>query len=166
MSKVESQVRDAAPRHRGPWRRRLEWSWIVTVVLFTLARLLLARETLADYGLNIWVFGVIDLATAYPYALGTARVVGALVDRDLPAAGKWTAIAVASFFAPYLYIAAAGADGRFPPAVYVVLLGLIVVFGGNAVRSTVVKVRRARQELTSSESEDADADAATAGATA
>ena len=74
----------------GPSARRrwLERTWVVTVVVFTLARLLVARATLAERGLNIWVFGVIDLVTAFPYALGTARIVEAVVDRDGHALGR------------------------------------------------------------------------------
>src|SRR4051812_26590015 len=95
-------------RPRSKLRQRLELSWVVGIVVFTLARFFVARETLEKYGLNIWVFGFIDLITAIPYAIGTARVVGALVDRDLAGASKWAGIAAVSFFAPYAYIVWAG----------------------------------------------------------
>ena len=130
-----------APRRRSRLRRNLEWGWVVTVVVFTLGRLLLARETLAQYGLNIWIFGIIDLVTAFPYALGTARVVGAIVDRNGRDISKWTLVAAGSFLAPYVYVALAGADGKFPPGVYLALGLLMVVFGANAIRSVARKVK-------------------------
>ena len=133
------------PEHpRSKLRQRLELSWVIGIVLFTLARFFVARETLEQYGLNIWIFGFIDLITAVPYAIGTARVVGAIVDRDLANAGKWAGIAAASFFAPYAYILWAGQDATFPTTVYVILAILIAIFGANAVWGVVRKVRAAR----------------------
>lgn len=129
----------------GPSLRTvLTVGWVVGVVGFTLARFFVARETLMDYGLNIWVFGFIDLITAVPYAIGTAEVVGALVDREPARASKWAMVAAASFLAPYLYIAWAGRGASFPTVVWVVLAALIVLFGGNAVRSVRRKVREGR----------------------
>jgi hypothetical protein len=127
-------------------RQWLERTWIVTVVVFTLARLLVARATLAERGLNIWIFGIIDLATAFPYALGIARVVEAVVDRDGHALGRWTLVAGASFIAPYCYIAWAGAEEGFPTQVYVVLGVLIAIFGANAIWGVLRKIRAAREE--------------------
>jgi len=134
-----------APRH-GTRRRWLERTWVVTVLVFTLARLLVARATLAERGLNIWVFGIIDLATAFPYALGTARIVEAVVDRDGHALGRWTLVAGASFIAPYCYVAWAGAEEGFPTAVYVVLGVLIAIFGANAIWTVLRNIRTARIE--------------------
>lgn len=134
------------PDHpRSKLRQRLEISWVIGIVLFTLARFFVARETLEQYGLNIWIFGFIDLVTAVPYAIGTARVVGAIVDRDLGNASKWAGIAAISFFAPYGYILWAGQDATFPATVYVILGVLVAIFGANAVWGIVRKVRAARE---------------------
>jgi hypothetical protein len=131
---------------RTKLRKRLELGWVVSIVAFTLARFFVARQTLEQYGLNIWIFGLIDLVTAIPYAIGTARVVGALVDKDLAGASKWAGIAAVSFFAPYGYILWAGSEDNasFPAGVYVVLGVLVVIFGANAVWGIVRKVRTAR----------------------
>lgn len=125
-------------------RHYLTVSWVVTIVGFTLLRFFVAKETLEGYGLNIWIFGFIDLVTAVPYALGVARVVGAMIDRDPRGASGWGIVACASFLAPYLYIAWAGQDASFPPAVYVALVALMAIFGGNAVVSVRRKVRHGR----------------------
>jgi hypothetical protein len=126
-------------------RRRVEVSWVVTIVLFTLARLVVAAETLRDYGLNIWVFGVIDLVTAIPYAVGVAKVVEAFIDRRPRSASTWAIVACVSFLAPYLYILWVGKDVEFPVIVYIVLGLLIAIFGGNAIRGIVMRVRAARE---------------------
>lgn len=129
---------------RSVLRRNLTVSWVVGVVAFTLARFFVARETLAAYDLNIWFFGFIDLVTAVPYAIGVAKVVGALVDRDARGASWWAAVAAACFLAPYAYIALAGKDAELPTTVYVVLGVLVLVFGGNAIWSVNRKVRAGR----------------------
>ena len=131
---------------RSRLRQRLEISWVIGIVLFTLARFFVARVTPEQHRLNDWVFGFIDLVTAVPYAIGTARVVGAIVDRDLAAAGTWAGIAAASFFAPYGYILWAGQEATFPTSVYVILGVLIAIFGANALWGIYRKVRTARTE--------------------
>ena len=133
----------AAPVASGPshLRQVLTVWWTIGVVLFTMARFFVARSTLEEYGLNIWVFGFIDLITAVPYALGVAFVVGALVDRRLVDASWWAIVAIASFLAPYLYIAWAGREGTFPTFVWYGLLVLIALFGGNAMWGVRRRVR-------------------------
>lgn len=140
---MEEATSTAAPA-RSKLRQRLELSWVISIVVFTLARFFVAQETLERYGLNIWVFGFIDLVTAVPYALGTARVVGAMVDRDLSAASRWAGVAAFCFIAPYAYIVWSGKDATFPTAVYVVLAILVAIFGANAVWSIARKVKAAR----------------------
>lgn len=132
-------------RGRPLLRRYLTVSWIVTILVFTVVRLVVARGTLEKYGLNIWVFGALDLATAVPYAVGVARVVTALVDRQVRQAGRWAMVAVVAFLAPYIYVAWVGKDAQFPPAVYVALAVLVVAFGMNAVWGTIRKVRAVRR---------------------
>lgn len=133
------------PGRRGSHLRQIltVW-WTVGVVLFTLARFFVARSTLEEHGLNVWVFGLIDLVTAVPYALGVAFVVGAMVDHRLAEASRWAMIAIASFLAPYVYVAWAGRTGTFPRYVWYALAVLIVLFGGNAVRSVRRRVREGR----------------------
>ena len=140
---VESVEVDRPPA-RSVLRRNLTVSWVIGVVAFTLARFFVAQETLADYDLNIWLFGFIDLVTAVPYAVGVAKVVGALVDRDARGASWWVAVAGICFIAPYAYIALAGKDAELPTTVYAVLGGLVLVFGANAVWGIARKVRAGR----------------------
>lgn len=136
-----------APASRGRLRQFLTVSWVIGIVGFTLLRFFVARETLEGYGLNIWMFGFIDLVTAVPYAVGVAKVVTAMVDRNPAGASRWAAVAGASFLAPYLYIAWAGQDASFPTTVYVVLLVLIIVFGANAIWNVRRKVRAGHEAI-------------------
>ncbi|WP_426570697.1 hypothetical protein [Aquihabitans sp. McL0605] len=136
---------DQPPKHpRYRLRQYVTGSWVIAVVAFTIARVAVAGSTLEKYGLNIWVFGFIDLITAVPYAIGVARVVTSIIDKESGNAMKWGLVAAGSFLAPYLYVAWSGRDASFPPVVWVVLGLLILGFGTNAVLSGYRKVRSAR----------------------
>lgn len=135
----------AAPLARTRRRRTLEASWIVGVLVFTLARFGAAWGALqSEPRWVVWVFGIIDLGTAVPYALGTSRLVMSLIDREAALALRWGTVASASFLAPYLWLAWAGRDGGFPTFVYVVMAVCLVCFGANAVRGVRRKVREGR----------------------
>lgn len=127
-------------------RQRLELSWAVGVVAFVIARFALAYSTLSDYGATVWVFGILDLVTAVPYAIGTARVVTSLVDRKAQSAARWGLVATASFLAPYVWVAWAGRRGQFPKLVYVVVALFVVCLGANALISVRRKVKTEREE--------------------
>lgn len=116
------------------------------VVAFVLVRFVLAYSALADYdALTVWIFGILDLGTAVPYAIGTARLVTSLVDRKPQEAARWGALASACFLAPYVWIAWAGREGQFPTIVYVVVALLAVCLGFNAVYGIRKRVRAERQ---------------------
>ena len=137
----------AGPTAREQRRRTLERSWVIGVVVFVAVRFVAAYGALADYdAVTVIVFGLLDLGTAVPYAIGTARLVTSLVDRDLPAAARWGALASACFLAPYLWIAWAGRDGSFPTIVYVVTALLAVFLGINAVLGIRRRVKAAKAE--------------------
>lgn len=112
--------------------------------MFTVGRFVIAYGALDRYGVNIWMFGFIDLITAVPYGVSTARLVGALVDRSYESVAGWAAVASASFLAPYLYLAWAGRDVGFPRVVFVVLGVLAISFGTYAVYGIGRKVRLGR----------------------
>lgn len=115
---------------------------MVGVIAFVAVRFALAYSALADESrLTVVVFGVLDLVTAVPYAVGTARLVTGLIDRDHQGAVRWGAIACGSFVAPYLWIAWAGRDGSFPTVVYVATALFVVFLGANAILSVRRKVK-------------------------
>jgi len=145
--------------HTGPdagrtqRRKTLELSWVVGVVLFVLVRFALAYSALASESrVTVVVFGLLDLGTAVPYALGTARLVTSLVDGNHQAAARWGALASGCFLAPYLWIAWAGREGTFPVVVYVVTTVFVVSLGANAVFGIRRRVR-AEQALLEAEAD-------------
>ncbi len=127
------------PEPRSTRRVTLERAWIIGVVLFTLGRGLVVWGTLGTERVNIWIFAFIDLATAVPYGLSTARLAQSIVDRSATAMFRWIMVAAGSFLAPYLYIAFA--SKHLPRIAYIVLAILIVAMGGNAILSIRRKVK-------------------------
>ena len=137
---------DEGSQLKSSRRLMLERGWVIGVVLFTIGRFFVAYGALERYGVNIWMFGFIDIVTAIPYGVSTARVVGALVDRSFHAFTQWAFIACATFLAPYLYLLWAGRDVGFPGYVSAVLVLLIVLFGTNAIAGIRKRVREHRRE--------------------
>ena len=131
---------------RSKRRQTLEVSWVIGVVAFVLIRFALAYSALADESrITVVIFGILDLGTAVPYAIGTARLVTSLVDRDTQSAARWGAVASGSFLAPYLWIAWAGRSGEFPLVVYVVTTLFVLFLGANALVTIRRRVRAERK---------------------
>jgi hypothetical protein len=131
---------------RSSRRRKLELSWVIGVVVFVIVRFVIAYSALSEYGLTVWIFGFLDIVTAVPYAIGTARLVTSLVDKNVQAAARWGIVACISFLAPYAWVAWAGRDGEFPTAVYVTIAVLVVCLGTNAIVGVAKRVRAAKVE--------------------
>lgn len=125
-------------------REYITGTWVIAVVAFTIGRVAVVGWKLEEKGVNIWVFGFIDLITAVPYAIGVAKVVTSLIDRQTSMAMRWAVVAVVSFFAPYVYVAWCGRDSSFPAGVWIALGVLITVFGANALWGVYRKVRDVR----------------------
>ena len=91
----------------------------------------------------MWIFGILDIVTAVPYAIGTARLVTSMVDKNLQArpVGHRRLHLVPG---PYAWVAWAGRDGEFPTAVYITIAVLVVCLGTNAVVGILKRVRAAR----------------------
>ena len=116
------------------------------MILFGLIRFALAYSALADQSRGaVLVFGLVDLVTAVPYALGTARLVTSLVDRDTQSAARWGLVASGCFLAPYLWVAWAGRSGQFPTIVYVVTAMFVVFLGANALFTVRRRVQTGRK---------------------
>ena len=133
------------PSARQVARRRVyERIWIVLGVVWAIGRVVVAKATVEKYGVNITVFAVMEILVAWPHALGAARVVTNLVDRNPHGALPWGALLAVTHIAPELYIAVVGS--RMPLGVYVSLVLIVFGLGALAVIGIVQKVRVGRAE--------------------
>lgn len=111
-------------------RAALTRIWLAAVVAWSLVRLWIVRRMLGRYGVNAWVYGAVDLALAWPYAMASARLVTSLVDRQIAAARKWAAVTAVTFIVPDVYLVLSG--HRKP---HVVSLTIVVVATAMALAS-------------------------------
>lgn len=123
-------------------RAALTHAWVVVVLAWSAARAVVVGRTLGRYGVNPWAYGALDLAVSWPYAMATAGVVTAVLDRRLKAARRSAGVAAATFLAPDLYLVLAG-HGK-PAFVYLVVIAVAAAFAGSALVSIAVQVRRGR----------------------
>jgi hypothetical protein len=120
----------------------LERLWVLGSVAYGGLRIFIADHTVRRYGVNIWAFAVVELSTSWFYGLSTARLVGALVDRQGRLAARWSLLAAATFLAPETFILLTGR--QMPVVVYVVVAALLSVLGTLAVLSLRRRVRATR----------------------
>lgn len=130
---------------RGWVKQYAERVWIWSIVTFTLLRLVVAWGTFGPHGTNPWIFGVIDVATAWPYAKAVAQ----LCIRS--ARGDWSRltgpifVAAVSFFAPYCYIWYSAGD--MPAAPKLALASFVTIVAIAAVIGIVRNTSRLREDL-------------------
>jgi hypothetical protein len=123
-------------------RKRVEHAWIVLGLVWALARVWVAKATVEQYGVNIFIFAVIELAVAWPHSLSTARIVANLVDRHPDAALRWAVVLAVTHIGPELYIALAGS--HMPAGIYWSLLAIVLILGVVAGIGIYQKVRVGR----------------------
>ena len=129
-------------------RTRVGWAgkaWIVGVFGFSVARALVVWPTLGAYGVNPWIFLLVDVLTAWPYAYGQVRVVLGVRARNWRDLQIWALVTLLAFVAPYGYIAGAG-SGEMPLVSWLVLGVLIVLFGTASVIRIVRQIRMPQGE--------------------
>ena len=132
----------AVARMTDERRRMVEVLWVVAALAYGLGRAIVVWKTLGDYGVNPWIYGVLDVISTVPYAIGTARVVTGVIDRDWARVRLWGTIAAVAFLVPDLYIVIVGES--MPLVVYVVLGVWFIGAVYFAVRSITKKVRANR----------------------
>lgn len=130
----------AAPNHVR--RRRLSLLWLAVTIGWTLVRAAAVHAGLSDYGVNVWVFLVIDLASAVADGYATPKAVLALVDHQINTAFKWLGVFLVAFVVPDIYVFAAG--DHVPLRAYFVLGVIVTITSTIAVIAFVKRVRAAR----------------------
>ena len=116
-------------------------AWVVGVVGYSILRAVIAWGLFRDYGVNPWIFAVIDIGTAIPYATAIAEIPAAIAESRVSNATRHIAVAVVTFIAPYGYIWLV-ADG----APTNLRAGLIVLAVCLFVAATIGVVRKAGSE--------------------
>jgi hypothetical protein len=123
--------------------QRVGWigrAWILGVFAFSVARALVVWPTLGDFGVNPWIFLVIDVVTAFPYAYGQVRVVNGARAGDWRDVQIWAFVTFVMFIAPYAYIVGAG-SGEMPLLAWIIIGVLATFFGVASVMRIMRQIR-------------------------
>lgn len=132
VNRAPNPTRGSSPASLG----RFGYLWIAFLVLYSFVRALIVGPTLGPYGIDPWLFLVIDAGSAFPLASGQVRLVHALRRRSPGQVQRWVAVVAVCFLAPYAYLLL-GAGVPLPLPAYAVI-GLLVLGLGAA---TVWRIR-------------------------
>lgn len=137
MVTINPDVTTLKPKVRATSVERL---WIWSIVGYSVLRFVLAWGSFGRYGVNPWIFGIIDVGTAWPYAKSTAGMVKAGWAGRWAVLGGWALASLAMFFAPYAYLWSAG--NGMPGSVRLGLGVIVVVLFAAASAGIVRRISR------------------------
>jgi hypothetical protein len=109
----------------GDRRTQLERGWILVSIAYGGLRAALVWKFLSQYGVNPYVFGVIEFSSAAIYGISSAKVVGAVIDGAWIRLRPWLPVAVLSYFAPDAYVFLSA--GRLPSDMLAILVSVVCV---------------------------------------
>ena len=126
-------------------RRQIFWErlWASTILLYTVVATLVVWRTLGKYGVNVFLFFVIDGITSWTYGIATARLVVNVIKREWKAARKWTLASAISFVTPQIYILASARHA--PRDVYIIVIAVITFLILFAALSLILQIRRSQR---------------------
>ncbi len=127
---------------KTPTMGRLGIAWIAVVTLYSVGRAIAVGGTLGDYGVNPWIFLVLDVGSGIPLALGQVKLVQGLRARNPAMVQRWLAVMLVSFLTPYAYLVL-GSDRPLPEAAYWIIGGLVLAMGVSTFWRIRTEARRA-----------------------
>ena len=126
------------------YARIAEQTWIWSIVGYSVLRFVIAWGAFSDHGANVWVFGLIDVGTAWPYAKSVATVCKRAARSQWRGLPVPLVIALGTFFAPYAYLWFAA--GEMPGGVRVGMALCVGVLLVAATAGVLSKTRKLRAE--------------------
>jgi hypothetical protein len=103
--------------------------WFAVVFAWSIARSILVSHIFRKYGLNPWLYFLIDFLSSIPYAYASGKSLLSFIDKNRKHVIWWGFLAVISFYAPDIYIVYISKE--VPTATYigfgVVLAGLSIL---------------------------------------
>ena len=124
-------------------RRRLSNTWALFVIGWSIIRTLIVWAAVGDYGLNPWLYLVLDLVSASIDAFSTPRMVIRFVDDQYRKALQWALVSLAAFVMPDIYIFAG--TRTLPRKLIAIIVAVITVTLLAAVIAVLRKVRKGRE---------------------
>ena len=127
-------------------RRQTFWErlWASTIVLYTFGATFVVWKALHKYGVNPYIFFVVDLITSWFYGLASARLVVALLHKRWSETQKWGWLSALNFMLPQIYILVSAR--HVPRDVYIIIYSVIGLMVAFAIVGVATQLRAARKE--------------------
>jgi len=123
-------------------RRLVQRWWILIVILWDVSKTFVIDKTLAQYGVNAYIYFAITISISIPYALVTVRMLFAFVERHWKNSLIYGSAAAIFHFLPDVYIFYSAK--QVPRTLYDGLILILVLFTGLSIRGIVLHVRANR----------------------
>lgn len=129
-------------------KRQIFWEriWASTIVLYSFAATFVVWKTLHKYGVNPYLFFVIDLITSWFYGVASARLVVAVIKKRWSETQKWGWLSAINFALPQIYILLSAR--RVPRDVYLIIysvIGALVAFALIGIGSQIKAARKVKE---------------------
>ena len=125
----------SSERHRQLIQR---W-WILIVILWDISKTFVIDKTLAKYGVNPYIYFAITISISVPYALVTARMLFALIQKHWKNSVIYGIAAAIFHFLPDIYIFISAK--ALPRSLFDGLIIIVVLFTIFSVRGIILHVR-------------------------
>lgn len=124
-------------------RQLIERWWIAIVLIWDIAKSIVIDETFAKYGVNPYIYFVIVISIAIPYAISTAKMLFSILANHWRNALGYGAVAVVLHFVPDIYILATAK--KVPRSLFDSFIVMIVIFTIFAVHGVISHIRTNRK---------------------
>jgi hypothetical protein len=126
----------APPSAKTPPLGTLGFSFIAGMLVYSVARAFVVRETLGDYGIHPGLFLALDAGSSLPLAWGQIRLVQGLRQGNPALVQRAATVVAMAFLTPYVYLMF-GAGKPLPALAYWAIGALTLAVGA----ATVWKIR-------------------------
>ena len=111
-------------------------AWFGLIILWSFVRIATAELYFSKYGIDIWIFAVIEIVSSPILARASSRMAVALKYHEIRQSVLWGGLTMVSFSAPDVYLLTAGRG--LPWMAYGLVLLLMTVAG----TTSVIKLRQ------------------------
>ena len=120
-------------------RRLVQRWWIVIVIAWDISKTFVIDKTLSKYGVNPYIYFAITIAISVPYAMVTARMLFAFIERHWRNSLIYGSAAALFHFLPDVYIFISAKE--VPRTLFDGMILIIALFTVLSVRGIVIHVR-------------------------
>lgn len=124
-------------------RKLVERWWVGIVMVWEIIRTLVVDKTFGKYGVNPWIYFTIVMSISVPYALCTAKLLFALIEKHWRNGLIYGAVAIVFHFAPDAYILLSAKE--VPRSLFDGFIFTVILFTVVGIRTIVVSIREHRR---------------------